>query len=104
MERVQSWVQVEAAGSPGQHVEVALEAQVVSGLGAGWTLHLLQTLKERNYIILGIGIKFFVLIIFFFTHRTRSRKSFQSVFSCLTEKIKQTNCYLERLGWALEAV
>lgn len=51
-ERGQSWAQVEAGGSPGQHVEEALEAQVVSDLGAGWTLHQLQTLKERNYNII----------------------------------------------------
>lgn len=46
-ERGLSWAQVEAVGSPGQHEEVVLEAQVVSGLEAGSTLHPLQTLERQ---------------------------------------------------------
>lgn len=50
-ERGLSWAQVVAAGSPGQRVEVALEAQVVSGLEAGWTLHLPLTLERQGWAL-----------------------------------------------------
>lgn len=44
--RVQSWAQVEAGGSPGQHVEVAPEVQVASGLGAELKRFPVLTLKD----------------------------------------------------------
>lgn len=45
---VQSWAQVEAGGNPGQHVEAALEVQVVSGLGEELTRFLVLTLKDMK--------------------------------------------------------
>lgn len=51
-ERGPSWAPVEAAGSPGQRVEAVLEVRVVSGLGVGSTLHLLQTLQREIITII----------------------------------------------------